>query len=180
RRRELTSGRIQPNAAHLALAELEARWPEPFLLVTQNVDDLHGRAGSRNLRPMHGEMLKARCLFCGGVRPWPADLGRADRCPGCGRPGGLRPHVVWFGESPLYLDEIRQGLEKCRTFAAIGTSGDVYPAAGFVRLARAAGARTVELNLEPSRNAWLFDEGRYGPATEVVPAWAAEMTAGKS
>ncbi len=180
RRRELTGGLIAPNAAHLALAELEARRPGEFLLVTQNVDNLHERAGSRALLHMHGELLKARCQGCEGVSPWDKDLGAGDKCPHCGRVGLMRPHVVWFEEIPLYMDEIQRSLERCRTFVSIGTSGDVYPAAGFVRQARAAGARTVELNLEPSRNAGVFDQGFYGPATKVVPAWVEEMLAGGS
>ncbi len=177
RRRELTGGRIQPNAAHRALARLEAESPELVLVVTQNVDDLHERAGGRSLRHMHGELLKARCQDCGGVRPWPGDLGPGDACADCGAAGRLRPHVVWFEEVPLYMEEIEAALRRCRVFVSIGTSGDVYPAAGFVRLARSAGARTVELNLEPSRSAALFEVGRYGPATEVVPAWVEETLA---
>ena len=152
RRRELTGGSVQPNAAHLALARLEAEGAEPLLLVTQNVDDLHEQAGSKALLHMHGEMLKARCQSCGAVRPWTTDLGLDDVCPQCGVKGRLRPHVVWFEEIPLYMDEIDKALRKCRIFVSIGTSGDVYPAAGFVRQARAAGAATMELNLEPSRN----------------------------
>ena len=178
RRRELTGGRIRPNAAHLALARLEAEGPEPLLLVTQNVDDLHERAGSRALLHMHGELLKARCRSCGAVLPWTADLGLDDVCEGCGTKGRLRPHVVWFEEIPLYMDEIEKALKKCRTFVSIGTSGDVYPAAGFVRQALAAGAVTVEFNLEPSRNHSQFEISRYGPAGTVVPQWVEEVLAG--
>lgn len=179
RRRELTGGRIEPNAAHLALARLEAEASEEVLVVTQNVDDLHERAGTGNLLHMHGEMLKARCQSCGAVLPWAADLGGADACARCGRAGALRPHVVWFEEMPLYLEEIDRALRRCRTFVSIGTSGDVYPAAGFVRQALEAGARTVELNLEPSRHAALFRAGTYGPATEIVPAWVETVLAGE-
>jgi len=177
RRRELTGGSVRPNAAHYALAELEAKWPEPFLLVTQNVDDLHERAGSKSLLHMHGELLKARCQNCGAVWPWVVDLGMDDACEKCGAKGRLRPHIVWFEEIPLYLDQIDLALRKCRTFISIGTSGDVYPAAGFVQRARAAGAATVELNLEPSRNYSQFQTGKYGPASLIVPQWVEEKLA---
>ena len=173
RRRELAA--VKPNAAHLALARLEDKLAEPVLVVTQNVDDLHERAGTKALIHMHGELLKARCRHCGAVMEWLPDLGAEDACRACGRKGALRPHIVWFEEIPLRMDEIEQALAKCSTFVSIGTSGDVYPAAGFVRLARAEGAKTVELNLEPSRGAGSFQEGRYGPATEVVVAWVEEV-----
>lgn len=173
RRRELAA--TKPNAAHIALARLEAELAEPLLVVTQNVDDLHERAGTKALIHMHGELLKARCQRCGAVMEWLDDLGADSACRVCERRESLRPHIVWFEEIPLQMDEIERGLANCSTFASIGTSGDVYPAAGFVRLAQAEGARTVELNLEPSRGAGNFQEGRYGPATEVVPAWVEEM-----
>ncbi len=179
RRRELQSADIRPNAAHLALAELEQRWPGEFLLVTQNIDDLHERAGSRRLVHMHGELRKITCLACHAVFTWTSDLDRSTPCPGCARPGRLRPHIVWFGERPLHLDEIGRALERCQLFISIGTSGNVYPAAGFVEVARRrAHARTVELNLEPSQGASLFDEAVYGPATEVVPAFCRTLLAG--
>ena len=178
RRRELLGPGIAPNAAHLALARLESESPEPVLLITQNVDNLHERAGSKNLLHMHGEMLKARCTLCGTVRQWETDLRRAEPCPECGKNGGLRPHIVWFEEMPFYMDEIGGALERCRIFASIGTSGNVYPAAGFVRAARRAGAHTVELNLERSQGASSFDEGHYGKASQVVPRWVEEMLAG--
>lgn len=173
RRRELAA--TKPNAAHIALARLEAELAEPLLVVTQNVDDLHERAGTKVLIHMHGELLKARCQRCGAVMAWLDDLGADSACRVCERKESLRPHIVWFEEIPLQMDEIERGLAECSTFVSIGTSGDVYPAAGFVRLAQAEGARTVELNLEPSRGAGNFQEGRYGPATEVVPAWVEEM-----
>lgn len=175
RRRELA--KVIPNAAHAALAKLEQNWPEPVLVVTQNVDDLHERAGTHDLIHMHGELLKARCQDCGAVMEWKNDLSAEDSCDFCGTAGVLRPHIVWFEEIPLKMDEIEEDLSSCSTFVSIGTSGDVYPAAGFVRLARAEGAHTVELNLEPSRGAGVFDEGRYGPATQVVPAWVDEILA---
>jgi NAD-dependent deacetylase len=171
RRRGLLDSAVQPNPAHLALAELERRWPGDFLLVTQNIDDLHERAGSKKLIHMHGELLKARCLACGAVSPWRGEMGRESTCPACGGAGGLRVEVVWFGEMPFGMEEIYDALESCDLFLSIGTSGNVYPAAGFVQAAGAAGALTLELNLEPSEGHSLFDEARYGPASEEVPAF---------
>ncbi len=171
RRRSLST--VQPNAAHLALARLEREWAGAFLLVTQNVDDLHDRAGSRNLVHMHGELLKGRCQPCGAVHPWPGDMDADTRCPACGR-GPVRPHIVWFGEMPLEMDRIYQALDRCDLFIAIGTSGHVYPAAGFVE-AVGPGAHTVELNLEPSLVASAFQEARTGPATTLVPAFVDEL-----
>jgi NAD-dependent deacetylase len=165
---------VAPNAAHRALAELERRWRGDFLLVTQNVDDLHARAGSRRLLHMHGELRKARCLGCGAVSPWEASLSAADACPACGRAGGLRPDIVWFGEVPFGLETIDAALAGCGIFAAIGTSGQVWPAAGFVRAVRGR-ARTLELNLEAGEGARLFDEVRLGPATVTVPRLVAEL-----
>ena len=179
RRRKLTAGDILPNAAHRALARLEADWPGEFLLVTQNVDDLHERAGSRKLVHMHGESLKARCLACEAVAPWREDLDSDSRCPACGETGRLRPNVVWFGEIPHQTDRIAEALGMADLFVSIGTSGNVYPAAGFVLEARARGARTVELNLEPSEGASLFDETLYGRATELVPPFVERLVAGR-
>lgn len=174
RRRHLA--RVQPNAAHRALADLAARWTGDFLLVTQNVDDLHDRAHLETppapgfeLIHMHGELLKARCTASGVVCDWTVDL--EARHASLHHPQGtLRPHIVWFGEMPLAMDRIEAALDACNLFVSIGTSGAVYPAAGFVQTARMAGARTVEINLEPTQGARLFDEGVYGPATEAVPA----------
>ena len=177
RRRQL--GAVVPNAAHQALARLEQAWPGEVLVVTQNVDDLHDRAGSRNLIHMHGELLKARCLACGTVSSWAADIQADSRCPACAHPGCLRPHIVWFGEMPLELDRIGDALERCGLFAAVGTSGNVYPAAGFVSMV-APGTRTVELNLDASQISSAFDACRTGPATVVVPAWVEELLAGAS
>jgi len=174
RRKELLGPGITPNPAHFALARLEKESAAPVLVVTQNVDDLHERAGTKKLLHMHGELLKSRCAACGDVRQWERDLNAADSCPACGQAGHLRPHIVWFEEMPLHLDEIQDALSRCRTFVSIGTSGNVYPAAGFASLARSCGARVVELNLEPSRGADVFHEGRYGPAGQVVPAWVEE------
>ncbi len=172
RRRRL--GDVSPNAAHRALVELESKWAGPFLLVTQNVDDLHARAGSRSLLPMHGELLKTRCLACGGVSVWKEDILSESRCPGCSQPGRLRPHIVWFGEMPLEMDRILEALEICDLFIAIGTSGTVYPAAGFVN-AVPPGARTMEFNLEFSLPGSRFDEQRHGPATMRVPELVEEL-----
>jgi NAD-dependent deacetylase len=176
RRRRLLGGNVEPNAAHRALAELEERWPGEVLLVTQNIDDLHERAGSKNLVHMHGELLKVRCRHCGNVVEWRRPLAVDTACIACGQLGGMRPHVVWFGEMPMALDEITTALTRCGLFISIGTSGNVYPAAGFVEHTRcAAGARTVELNLEPSAGAKLFDEAVYGPATEIVPTFVERL-----
>jgi len=171
RRRKLLGNDIAPNPAHLALAEFEAAWPGDFLLVTQNIDNLHERAGSRNLVHMHGEMLKARCDRCGDVVECRDDLFVDMPCVACGELGTIRPHVVWFGEMPFEMERIYAALEACDLFVSIGTSGNVYPAAGFVQSARMTGARTVELNLEPSEGATLFEEAVYGPASMVVPDW---------
>ena len=176
RRRGLLGPAVGPNAAHDALARLEAEWPGNVLVVTQNIDDLHERAGTRNLLHMHGELLKARCHFCQDVRPWREDLGPALACPACGKAGGMRPHVVWFGEMPFHMEEIQAALDRCTLFVSVGTSGAVYPAAGFVARVRERGfARTVELNLEPSEGASLFEESDYGPAGVVVPAFVKEL-----
>ena len=179
RRRQLLSPEVRPNPAHEALARLERESAEPVLVITQNVDDLHERAGTRNLLHMHGELLKARCAACGKVRQCEEDMFLEDACSACGKTGGLRPHIVWFEEMPLYLEDIEQALENCRIFASIGTSGNVYPAAGFAAHARHNGAHVVELNLEPSLGARAFHEGRYGKAGEVVPVWVEEVLEGQ-
>jgi NAD-dependent deacetylase len=177
RRAKLVAGGVEPNVAHQALARLEAEWPGEVLIVTQNIDDLHERAGSRNIIHMHGELLKVRCQDCGGVTIWDGDLGGNDGCGNCGANGGLRPHVVWFGEMPLQVERIYSALDRCGTFLSIGTSGNVYPAAGFVAHISAGrgginkSAHTVELNMEPSEGASLFAETQYGPATNLVPAY---------
>ena len=175
RRKQLLSPEIEPNRAHLALARLERESAEPVLVVTQNVDNLHERAGTKNLLHMHGELLKARCNGCREVSQWESALTRRDSCPHCGQTGKLRPHIVWFEEMPLHMTEIEQALASCRLFVSIGTSGNVYPAAGFVRSARAAGAETLELNLDKSVGVSAFHDGRYGKAGEIVPAWVSEI-----
>lgn len=174
RRAKLRDPAVQPNAAHLALAELDRAWDGDFLLVTQNVDDLHDRAGSQRLLHMHGELAKIRCLHCGMARAHAGGLTTATPCPACGRPGGLRPDVVWFGEMPMYLDEIYAALDRAHLFVSVGTSGAIYPAAGFVAAVRGR-ARTVELNLEPSEGSHHFDEARHGPATQLVPAFVRSL-----
>lgn len=168
----------KPNAAHLALAQLEAAWEQrggAVTICTQNIDDLHEQAGSKRVIHMHGELRKARCHDCGHVSPADGDLSLNLGCAACGRIAGLRPHVVWFGETPLEMDAIYEAMAEAHLFASIGTSGAVYPAAGFVSAARAAGIPTLEINLEPSENAAAFDAARYGKASEAVPAWVAEM-----
>jgi len=175
RRAQLRDPAIQPNAAHLALAELEQALPGQVLVVTQNVDDLHERAGSRNVIHMHGELLKARCQSTDTLVPADRDLDPALTCTVCGAAGCLRPHVVWFGEMPLEMERIYATLAGCERFISIGTSGNVYPAAGFVAEARASGAHTTELNLEPSEQLTAFHEHRHGRATELVPAYVREL-----
>jgi NAD-dependent deacetylase len=170
-------GQVAPNAAHMALARLEAEWTGDFLLVTQNVDDLHDRAGHRHLLHMHGELKSALCTRCGAARPWNGPLLGDPPCPACRQPGTLRPDIVWFGEMPYHMDRIEAAIAACDLFVSIGTSGAVYPAAGFVQWARDAGARTLELNLEPSAGTPMFDEARHGPASVLVPAWVEEMLA---
>ena len=169
RRCNLLHGGIDPNPAHKALARLEQEFPGDFLLVTQNIDNLHERAGSLRMVHMHGEILKMRCSVSGQVYPVDHDLSVEDRCECCREPGRLRPHVVWFGEIPMAMDLIYAALDSCDLFISIGTSGNVYPAAGFVQVARAAGAHTVEINLEPSAVESAFHEHIYGLAGEKVP-----------
>ncbi|HEV2083116.1 MAG TPA: NAD-dependent deacylase [Brevundimonas sp.] len=172
---------VEPNAAHRALADLATRWPGRLTLVTQNVDDLHDRAHAETpprdgfaLIHMHGEIMKARCTASGAVTDWAGPM--APHEPSPHHPTGrMRPHVVWFGEMPLEMDRIEAALAACDLFVSIGTSGAVWPAAGFVRQARAAGARTLEINLEPSLGSGLFDETRHGPASVEVPRWVDEM-----
>lgn len=163
----------EPNAAHRALARLDAEWPGELLIVTQNVDDLHERAGARRVLHMHGEHLNAWCTACGTRSRWTAPLIDRPPCPACDE-RALRPDVVWFGEMPYRMDEIYAAMREADLFVSIGTSGAVYPAAGFVRDARELGARTLELNLERSQGSAWFDETRLGSATELVPAWVAE------
>lgn len=175
RRRQLLSEAVHPNQAHRALASLERSWPGTVTLVTQNIDDLHERAGSAQVIHMHGELLKARCDGCTERSPCLGDLSTDSKCSRCGAAGRMRPDVVWFGEMPMRMREIEAALEKANLFVSIGTSGNVYPAAGFVELAHDAGAHTVELNLEPSLGASYFDEGFYGPASEIVESYSSDV-----
>jgi NAD-dependent deacetylase len=176
RRHQLTEPDVLPNAGHQALARLEKEFPGEVLIVTQNIDNLHERAGSRNVLHMHGELLKVRCEGCASLFQWYTDLHIEDACPACGETGWMRPHVVWFGEMPLEMGRIYAALERCALFMSIGTSGNVYPAAGFVgHVRQCTDAHTVELNLEPSEAATLFAQSLYGPATEVVPAYVEKI-----
>lgn len=171
---------VQPNAAHAALARLEAEHPGEVLIVTQNVDLLHEAAGSRKLIHMHGDMGQSLCHDCGARAPWgEEDLTVQSRCLACSKAGVLRPDVVWFGEMPYHMERIQDALALADLFISIGTSGTVYPAAGFVAEARGAGAHTVELNLEPSEGASYFHETIHGRATEVVPAYVERLLAGR-
>ena len=180
-RRRGVSG-VKPNAAHLALARLERELAQraegSFVLVTQNIDPLHAIAGSTNLIHMHGEILKALCNQCRTRHRWAEDITTQTSCPKCGKPGGMRPDVVWFGEMPYHMTRIGEALAHAQLFVSIGTSGAVYPAAGFVAEARRQGAHTVELNLEPSEGVTLFHEAIHGKATEVVPAFVERTLAG--
>ena len=173
RRAKLNS--VEPNAAHRALARLDSEWPGDLLIVTQNVDDLHERAGAKRLLHMHGELTSAWCLACDSRMPWHEDLGSNPPCAACGEAGRLRPDIVWFGEMPYGMERIDGALMDADLFVSIGTSGAVYPAAGFVQTARYAGARTLELNLEPSLGSVYFDESRSGPAGKLVPEWVEEV-----
>ena len=167
----------QPNPAHHALAKLDREWPGELLIVTQNVDELHERAGASRVLHMHGEHLNAWCTACDVRSPWRGTLIDRPPCPACGEPA-LRPDVVWFGEMPYRMGEIDAALREADLFVSIGTSGAVYPAAGYVRTARELGAATLELNLERSQGSRWFAETRLGPASELVPAWVAEVLAG--
>jgi NAD-dependent deacetylase len=169
-RRALRAAHIKPNAAHHALARLEREYDGEVTVVTQNIDPLHEMAGSRRVLHMHGRDGEIRCMTCGTVSESDVDLSPQSVCATCGAIGELRPNIVWFGEMPQHMDEIYQVIDRCGLFVAIGTSGNVYPAAGFVLQARRrAHAYTVELNLEPTDNEPLFQERIYGPATQVVP-----------
>ncbi|BDI59444.1 NAD-dependent deacylase [Qipengyuania nanhaisediminis] len=176
RRREALAN-VEPNPAHAALARLEREFAGRLLLVTQNVDDLHERGGSERVLHMHGELKSALCSGCGVRSRWDAALSDRPPCPSCKAPS-LRPDVVWFGEMPYRMEAIYKALAECDLFVSIGTSGAVYPAAGFVQEAAASGARTLELNLEPSEGSHLFAEQRHGPASTLVPQWVDEVLAG--
>ena len=165
-----------PNAAHLALARLQAACPGKVLIVTQNVDDLHERAGSGAVLHMHGQLSGALCAACGHRWPAPRVMAADVPCPACAAPGA-RPDIVWFGEMPYHMEQIGSALAQADLFVSIGSSGEVYPAAGFVDEARMAGVATLEINLEPSRRPGLFDRVIAGPATQTVPQWVAGLVA---
>jgi len=168
---------VEPNAAHEALARLDAEWAGDLLIVTQNVDDLHERAGARRLLHMHGELNSGWCLACDSRRAWSGPMGEGAACGACGLAGRVRPDIVWFGEMPYAMDRIDSAIANADLFVSIGTSGAVYPAAGFVQTARYRGARTLEINLEPSQGSLFFHERRYGPASVEVPAWVEAVLA---
>ena len=193
-------GEVEPNAAHIALARLDAEWRGELLIVTQNVDDLHERAGATRLLHMHGELLRGWCLACDERFPWKGAMSpqgahpelvegpvrRFDRlsvsasgdgnvCPSCETVGMVRPDIVWFGEMPYDMERIEAALREADLFVSVGTSGAVYPAARFVQTARYCGAATLEINLEPSQGSLYFDERRYGRASELVQAWVVEI-----
>lgn len=175
RRKQLVFEGVCENQAHRALARLQKKYSGRFLLVTQNVDNLHERAGHQDVIHMHGELLKIRCTHCDTVQHCQNDVTVNSECSNCHSSGFLRPDIVWFGEIPRELEVIYAALETCDLFVAIGTSGVVYPAAGFVQVAQAAGASTLELNLEASGKHSIFSDKRYGPATETVPHWVEEI-----
>lgn len=167
----------RPNPAHDALARLDREWDGDLLIVTQNIDDLHERAGARRVLHMHGEGLSAWCTACDVRHRWEGTLRDGPACPACGE-AALRPDIVWFGEMPYGMDEIFAALGRADLFVSIGTSGAVYPAAGFVQQAKSHGASALELNLERSQGSHWFDETRLGPASSLVPEWVGEMLAG--
>jgi NAD-dependent deacetylase len=168
-------GEVEPNAAHQALARLDAEWPGELLIVTQNVDDLHERAGARRLLHMHGELASGWCLACDERFDWQGPMGEGASCLVCQVAGQVRPDIVWFGEMPYEMERIDQALMNADLFVSIGTSGAVYPAAGFVQTARYCGAKTIEINLDPSQGSIFFDERRYGPAATLVPEWVEQV-----
>jgi NAD-dependent deacetylase len=174
RRAQLQQDDVNPNAAHEALAKLEKAFGSNLMLVTQNVDDLHERGGSQSVYHMHGKLLSARCAITQQTFDWSDSFDHTTKCPCCNRVT-LRPDIVWFGEMPMYMEEIYDALLKADVFIAIGTSGNVYPAAGFVQIAKESGAHTIEANLEPGVTNALFDESLTGPASHIVPQWVDQL-----
>ena len=176
RRRQMNE--VGPNPAHEALAKLESELDD-FTLITQNVDDLHERVGSKNLIHMHGELAKLRCESCAFVEEMMEDEHLGENfltCEPC--EGRMRPHIVWFGEMPMQLAEIQEALLECDVFIAIGTSGHVYPANGFLHTARRLGAHTIGINLDPPENVVFFDEFFQGKAGEILPLLVERWTNG--
>ena len=174
RRAQLQQDDVNPNGAHEALAKLEKAFGSNLMLVTQNVDDLHERGGSQSVYHMHGKLLSARCAISQQTFDWSDSFDHTTKCPCCNRVT-LRPDIVWFGEMPMYMEEIYDALSKADVFIAIGTSGNVYPAAGFVQIAKESGAHTIEANLEPGVTNALFDESLTGPASHIVPQWVDQL-----
>ncbi|MEO1494804.1 MAG: NAD-dependent deacylase [Pseudomonadota bacterium] len=177
--RRVNCREAEPNDAHRALARLQAAFAGQVTLVTQNVDNLHEAGGSRDVIHMHGELLRALCGACEHRWDWPGEMGVGDTCPACGTTGSVRPDIVWFGEMPYHIDRIYEALAACDLFVSIGTSGQVYPAAGFVAEARQFGAETLEINLEATGSG-AFQREILGPATQTVPAWVEEVLAGQT
>lgn len=177
RRRQLKDPQIQPNSAHKALARLEAEWQGELLLVTQNVDNLHERAGSKHLIHMHGQLDQIRCSESGMIFHWEEDIQMDQACDCCAKAGTLRPNIVWFGEMPFLMDDINDALINCDLFISIGTSGKVYPAAGYVDAAKRLGAKTVELNLDPTDSSPVFDLSVNGKAGEILPDFVDKLLA---
>lgn len=175
RRRQLKDTAIAPNPAHLALAHLEKEWSGELLLVTQNVDNLHERAGSDNLIHMHGQLDQIRCSESGAVFHWEEDIPMDQACSCCNKVGTLRPNIVWFGEMPFLMDVINEALTSCDLFISIGTSGKVYPAAGYVEVANHIDAKTVELNLDPTDSSSVFDVSVNGKAGKILPAFVDKL-----
>lgn len=178
RRAQLSNPEVQPNAAHQALVKLEQHYQDNVLLVTQNVDNLHEQAGSQRVRHMHGDLLSARCCHSEKSFVTSASFDASSLCPCCTPAHKVRPNIVWFGEMPLYMDEIYRSLGEADLFISIGTSGNVYPAAGFVQEARHSGAHTVEINLEPSLGQSTFAEKHYGKAGTLVPGFVETLLQG--
>ena len=176
--RRKQAAEVSPNAAHQALARLQANYAGQVVIVTQNVDDLHEQGGSRQVMHMHGALKGALCATCDHRWPAPMVMAPGDACPACNAPAA-RPDIVWFGEMPYEMDALFDHLAEADVFAAIGTSGNVYPAAGFVAEARRAGAHTIEFNLERSAVGNQFAEHRIGPASQTVPEWVAEVLAAR-
>ena len=176
RREKLLSPEIAPNPAHYALAKLEKIFNGEFTLVTQNIDNLHERAGSKNILHMHGELLKMRCKHTNQIYECQSPISVNDSCACCNLAGNLRPHIVWFEEMPLFMDEIYQAVESCDLFISIGTSGNVYPAAGLVQIANQNGAMSIEMNLEESNTASQFKNAIYGKASKTLPNWLKEAS----
>jgi NAD-dependent deacetylase len=168
---------VKPNAAHEAIAKLQREYSGEVVLVTQNVDDLHERGGSASLIHMHGELLKAKCTWCEKGQAWEDDLSVETKCPACHAADGMRPDIVWFGEMPFHMGEIERALERAKVFIAVGTSGNVYPAAGFVRTAHRVRARTIEVNLQRTEKSGAFEEHRVGKASVKVPKLVEELLA---